>query len=448
MLTRRTLLKAAAASGALACVPTVPAATLAAVQPRLALLIGNGAYPSPHDLPPIAKNVMDLGDALAFRGFDVTQAMNLDPASLRRTVTEFVQRVAQAGPDSVTLFYFAGHGLQLDANNLLLGSGANPASPRKEILAQSLVLQQRLLAALPPRPGAFNLTLIDACRTDLRKAIGDSEGLNQVEAPLGSVVCFSTAAGRPAVAPARPDQNTFFTAALVRALMTLPGDTHFGDLLQVVKQDVEATMRQHPLAAIRQLAQSPFIADNTRIRVALDGNLGVLPEARDAPDGLVLAQEERDWLALRSAVWPADVIAQAQTFLERYPASAMLPQARVLKQGAETALAVLRNRDVKLYRSSFITPDNAQEDLKRAARGDKDAAARIARSHRALNTDLGLLRYEGWLQYAAGLGNGIASYELALYYRAGQQPILAAQAEARAVALGYVPPRSLQHERK
>jgi len=52
------------------------------------------------------------------------------------------------------------------------------------------------------------------------------------------------------------------------------------------------------------------------------------------------------------------------------------------------------------------------------------------------------------LQYSSGLGNGIASYELALYYREAGQPLLAAQAEARARQLGYSPPRALGHERK
>jgi hypothetical protein len=46
------------------------------------------------------------------------------------------------------------------------------------------------------------------------------------------------------------------------------------------------------------------------------------------------------------------------------------------------------------------------------------------------------------------LGNGIASYELALHYRAYAQPLLAAQFEARARELGYVPPPTLDNVRK
>jgi TPR repeat protein len=55
---------------------------------------------------------------------------------------------------------------------------------------------------------------------------------------------------------------------------------------------------------------------------------------------------------------------------------------------------------------------------------------------------------EGWMQYAAALGNGIASYELAVYYRRQEQPVPAAQYETRARDLGYTPPSTLDNVRK
>ncbi len=418
------------------------------------MLIGNGDYPVPHDLPPIHKNVMDLGEALAFRGFDVTQAMNLDEGSLQTTVTEFVKRVALAPPTAVTLFYYAGHGLQLDSNNLLLGSGVNPTAPRRDLLARSLVLQQTLLAALPPRPQALNITVIDACRTDLRHALGDGEGLNQVEAPLGSLVCFSTGAGKPAVSPASADQNTFYTGALVKLLRESAAHITFNDLFRMVKQDVENTMLKHPLAAIRRLAQTPFIADNARAQVPLAVHLSALPGVSAPPP--MLPQEEADWNAIQSTQWPVDLLRLCQAFLASYPNSIQARSVMVYQAGAQQALSVLRHKEVKLFRTSFVLPQSmpselqvdATADLVRAARGDKDAAARIARLHREMDAEQGQLRYVGWLQYAGGLGNGIASYELALYYREAAQPLLAAQAEARARHLGYTPPRALGHARK
>jgi TPR repeat protein len=108
---------------------------------------------------------------------------------------------------------------------------------------------------------------------------------------------------------------------------------------------------------------------------------------------------------------------------------------------------------VRLYRSAFqpkTTRTDWIEELKKAARGDKDAAARIARTYLRGEGDVERdpNRYEGWLQYAAALGNGIASYELALYYRRQGQPVPAAQYESRAKELGYTPPRGLDNIRK
>jgi len=97
-----------------------------------------------------------------------------------------------------------------------------------------------------------------------------------------------------------------------------------------------------------------------------------------------------------------------------------------------------------------VTTPALAEELRKAARGDKDAAARIARTyatgHGEIERDPN--RYEGWLQYAAALGNGIASYELAVYYRRQGQPTPAAQYETRARDLGYRPPTSLDNQRK
>ena len=172
------------------------------------------------------------------------------------------------------------------------------------------------------------------------------------------------------------------------------------------------------------------------------------------PQQPVDPQEAAAWLEIQNTPWPVDLLKHCQAFLEKYPDSAQAKSVALYQAGAADSLRVLRAKEVKLFKTSFVVPavNNSQDepvnDLSRAARGDKDAAARIARMHLALNTTQGQLRYLGWLQFAGGLGNGIASYELALHYRANEQPLLAAQAEARARQLGYSPPRALGHDRK
>jgi hypothetical protein len=156
---------------------------------------------------------------------------------------------------------------------------------------------------------------------------------------------------------------------------------------------------------------------------------------------------------LQQAVWPADIVRLADQYLSRYPGAAWAGSASTLRERAGMTMVVLKRNDVRLYRSAFQPASDAgavQDDLRRAALGDSAAAVRLAhlqqRGEGGLPQDMN--RYVGWLQYASMLGDERASYELALHFRRDAQPVLAAKYEARALELGFKPPRDLDHVRK
>lgn len=164
--------------------------------------------------------------------------------------------------------------------------------------------------------------------------------------------------------------------------------------------------------------------------------------------------------ALQQTLWPADIVRLAGEYLQLFPNSESAGSVAQLREQASGAVQVLSRNDVRLFKSAF-QPSNASpavlEDLRRAALGDKIAAARLAHLQLLPHGGSGDMndpnpktgnRYVGWLQFAALLGNDAASYELALHFRRQGQPMLASQYEARAVQLGYQPPRSLDHVRK
>lgn len=450
--------------GAPAAAPTPPAAPpepppAAVAQPvpptavtssdRLALVLGNRAYPKPFDLPSIHKNVKDVEEALTRRGFRVSAAVDLEPAAARDIVEKFIRDVAAAPPDAIVFFYFSGHGVQLNAENLLLSAGVDPSDKPETLLKGSMVLQPDVVLKLPRREQGLTIAVVDACRTDLRAALKPGEGLNQVEAPPGCLIAFSTGAGKPALAPNNETQNTFYTGALVHQLTTASDELSFSDLFRLAKLETQRTMLNHPVSLIRQFAQFPFIAENTRQPVLLAPR----PAPAAAGGRFGTEDEARDWATLQSAVWPPDVLKQAEQYLQRYPGSKLAGGAEVMREGAIEAAGILRRNDIRLFRRSFDSPAGAtadyQGDLLKAARGDKDAAARVGRTWRTdAKAGPELSRYEGWMQYAAELGNGIASYELALHYRRTDQPQPAARWESRARELGYTPPPSLDNQRK
>jgi hypothetical protein len=455
---RRTVL---AALAGLAGLGRMARAAEGAEPPRLALLIGNRDYPGGEDLPPIHKNVRDLRTALEQRGFSVTEGLDVDLAEARSLVEKFAETVRAAPPDATVFFYFSGHGAQVDAENLLVSAHVNPKAAPQTLTRGSLTLTTDVLGQLPKRPQGLTIAVVDACRTSLVSAL-QGDGLNQVEAPPGCLIAFATGAGKPAIAPADDKRNTFYTASLVKLLETSSGEISFSDLFRLVKTDVQQTMLNHPVKLLREFAQFPFIAENIQVRRTLAQH-SAEAAATPATARFSTPTEAGDWRKLEAALWPAEVARLAADYLKAWPESRLAGSAQVARDGANDAAQILRRNDVRLYRGAFqggteLPPDRAA-DLAKAGRGDKDAAARLGRWYSRQTSSAGGYgnsygssndnsRYEGWMQYAAALGNGIASYDLALYYRKADQPLLAAQYEARARDLGYTPPPSLDNSRK
>src|SRR5688572_23786555 len=94
-------------------------------QKRIALVIGNGAYQA---LTPLKNPPADAGDvatALEGLGFTVTKGVDLGLEATREIIEGFTQDAADA---DLAVFYYAGHGLQLNAQNFLVPVDAVLAS--------------------------------------------------------------------------------------------------------------------------------------------------------------------------------------------------------------------------------------------------------------------------------------------------------------------------------
>ena len=90
----------------------VPAASGAAAQSRIALIIGNSAYRS---APPLASAVYDaaiVAETMRAAGYDVSEVRDVRLADVGQTMRGFLDKVAAAGPEAVAFVYFAGYGAQ------------------------------------------------------------------------------------------------------------------------------------------------------------------------------------------------------------------------------------------------------------------------------------------------------------------------------------------------
>jgi hypothetical protein len=171
----------------------------------------------------------------------------------------------------------------------------------------------------------------------------------------------------------------------------------------------------------------------------------LMPNAR-AADG---PSEPALRAAFQQAVWPGDIVRAADAYLRQYPSAPAAARIEIARADAAQAWKLVRSSEVSLYRAAFDY-DNllVKHALRDAALGDRDAAVRLAHAQLPAADARSALRYVGWLQYAALLGDERASYELALHFRRTDQPVLAARYEAQAVSLGYEPLAALDNTRK
>ncbi|MEA2870049.1 MAG: hypothetical protein QOH67_25, partial [Hyphomicrobiales bacterium] len=90
-----------------------------AAQQRLALVIGNAAYPK----GPLQHSLADGGlvaEALTSIGFQIIEGADVNANDLRRLFGEFLEKVNAAGPDTIAFVYYNGYALQFEGDNYLI----------------------------------------------------------------------------------------------------------------------------------------------------------------------------------------------------------------------------------------------------------------------------------------------------------------------------------------
>jgi hypothetical protein len=195
-----------------------PAQTKAGVQPRTALVIGNGDY---QNAPHLTNPVNDAGDMSAMLrglGFEVIGGTNLGGEQMKKFIRQFGEKLAQKG--GVGLFYYAGHGLQSQGRNYLMPIEANLL--REQTLEFDAVDVNRVLAEMDAAGNGFNVVILDACRNNpfARSWRSGSDGLAQMNAATGTFIAYATAPGR--VAGDGRGRNGTYTAELLKQ-MKAPG---------------------------------------------------------------------------------------------------------------------------------------------------------------------------------------------------------------------------------
>jgi hypothetical protein len=195
---------------------------------RIALIIGNSAYRQSPLTNPV-NDAQAMAATLGALGFTVTKLENASKGQMSDAIRKFGEAIKRGG---VGLFYYAGHGLQVQGENFLLPVDAN-IEDINQVVAQG-VEAKKVLQEMSNAKNHLNLVILDACRnnpfvqsasrglntqpdtTDGRARADKAGGLAPMEALVGTLIAFATAPD--SVAADGTGKNGVYTENLLRNL--------------------------------------------------------------------------------------------------------------------------------------------------------------------------------------------------------------------------------------
>jgi uncharacterized caspase-like protein/uncharacterized protein YgiM (DUF1202 family) len=185
---------------------------------RVALVLGNGTYVHATPLPNPPRDARAVAEEMRQLGFEVLEGIDLDRAATEGLLRQFADRLQGA---SVGLFYYAGHGLQVNGRNYLAPVDAQ-LDEEQDLYFEAFDVE--LVLQLLERESRTSLIFLDACRDNplarnLARSMGPARsqgvgrGLAQVDSGIGTLIAYATQPNN--VAYDGTGEHSPFTAAVL-----------------------------------------------------------------------------------------------------------------------------------------------------------------------------------------------------------------------------------------
>lgn len=207
--------------------PAAPDDYLAEHEPRrMALVIGNSAYPQLGALRSARLDAIKMEARLRLLGFQVARHMDVQTTSqLEDDILPAFRRSLQ--PGDIVLVYFSGHGFAHGRENFL-ALGAMGRTLRERDLGDAAVSVEALTHSLGRRAPGLVLMLVDACRTQVPLVIdGVREADSVAKSPVAGglardagfnlITAYASRPGLPAYGSGSA-RTSLFTRHLLRQL--------------------------------------------------------------------------------------------------------------------------------------------------------------------------------------------------------------------------------------
>ncbi len=294
------------------------------VERRVALVIGNGAYLHTTALPNAPNDGRAIATKLRALDFEVLEGIDLDRRNTEELIQQFARRLRGA---DVGLFFYAGHGLQVNGSNYIVPVDAMLED--ESDLDFEAVRLDIVLAQLERQPRT-NIVLMDACRDNplartLSRSMGASRsaaigrGLARIDGSIGTLIAYATEPDN--VALDGDGANSPFTEALLAHIDT-PGLEVRQMLTRVRQQVIAATDRQQVPWDHSSLTGDFFFQASAPAPDAPPVQIATLPQTPvtgPAPSNNDGAAELIMWETVQNITVPEQQIAALNLYVETYP---------------------------------------------------------------------------------------------------------------------------------
>jgi uncharacterized caspase-like protein len=179
---------------------------------RVALVIGNSSY----KVNPLTNPVNDATDMAALLkrlGFTVTLKTNAGKREMKEVMAEFAHSLQKS---EIGLFYYSGHGIQVENNYFLIPVDAEVHS--ESDVKSEAVDAGRILGKMKEAGNKLNIVIFDAGHNNsfAQNSSNADVGIAKMDAPAGALVAHSTAPG--SVAMDGKGRNGLYTQYLLQQM--------------------------------------------------------------------------------------------------------------------------------------------------------------------------------------------------------------------------------------
>lgn len=181
----------------------------------IALVIGNNEYED-EDLKQLDKAVNDakaISEKFTKLNFDVLSGYDITAYDFDSLKEQFLLKLPNY---PLGVFYFAGHGLEINGENILLYKDAKVHDRPADSIKRTAVSLQYLVDEMH-KVCDTNILIIDACRTTFKESTRGDKGVSMapIYIPKGTLIAFSTSPGDPAGEGPAHTPNSNYTTALI-----------------------------------------------------------------------------------------------------------------------------------------------------------------------------------------------------------------------------------------